>query len=396
MVKPYTCKIAIANNCTAISNISRTWEECWEALSNGDAIFRQGDDISPKWPQTPPVSMLAERAGWDEQPTYLYRFKQLMQMVGGDMKSLVDDLESRHKDARIHAIIATCHSDPGPLTTLVDYDAGVTSDMPEDAWIMLQRSNFASYLNESLGRELPVSVVSSACASALVATSYAADLINAGLCDAVLVVALDGMSRVAAAGFHNIGAMTKTFCTPYDVNRTGTTVAEGAVGFMIAREDLLKPEQVYGRVTGSSIFCDAAHIVEPNPEGVRSVLQEALDQAEVAPGGVAGIYWHGTGTKHNDKVEAEVSEILFGDSPPPSTSTKGNLGHTMGASGAFNILAACESNKSGKMTHVCSLKDLEYPNLDIVRDAPRTIKPGPLLVTALGFGGINAAIVVSP
>lgn len=396
MVKPYSRKIAIANTCTAISNISRTWEECWKALCQGDAIFGTGEEISPKWPQTPPLSMLHERAGWNEQPTFLYRFKTLMQMVGGDMRPLLDELESRNKHIRMRAIIATCHSDPGPLTTLVDYKAEVTDSIPDDTWDMLQKSSFAFYLNDSLGRKLPVSIVSSACASALVATSYGADLIDAGLCDAVLVVALDGMSRVAAAGFHNIGAMTKTVCTPYDVNRTGTTVGEGAVGFMIVNETFLKPEQVYGHVAGSSIFCDAAHIVEPNPEGVRSVLQEALDQAEVPPGGVAGIYWHGTGTKHNDKVEAEVSEIMFGNSPPPSTSTKGNLGHTMGASGAYNVLAACESNKSGTMAHVCSLKDLEYPNLDIVRDAPRQIKPGPMLVTALGFGGINAAIVVSP
>ena len=396
MVKPYSCTIAIANTCTAISNISRTWDECWKALCDGDAIFGSGDTISPKWPQTPPLSMLEERAGWDKQPTFLYRFKSLMQMVGGDMRPLLDDLESRHKNIRIHAIIATCHSDPGPLTTLVDYSAGVTDSIPDDTWDMMQKSGFASYLCDSLGRKLPVSIVSSACASALVATSYGSDLINAGLCDAVLIIALDGMSRVAAAGFHNIGAMTKTFCTPYDVNRTGTTVGEGAVGFMIVNEEYLKPEQVYAHVTGSSVFCDAAHIVEPNPEGVRSVLQEALDQAEVPPGGVAGIYWHGTGTKHNDKVEAAVSDIMFGATPPPSTSTKGNLGHTMGASGAYNILAACESNKSGKMVHVCSLKDLEYPNLDIVRDAPRQVKPGPMLVTALGFGGINAAIVVSP
>lgn len=396
MVKPYSCTIAVANTCTAVSNISRTWDECWKALCNGDAIFGLGDKISPMWPQTPPLSMLEERAGWNEQPAFLYRFKSLMQMVGKDMSSLLDDLEGRHKGIRIHAIIATCHSDPGPLTTLVDYHAGVTDAIPDSTWDMLQRSGFPSYLNDSLGRKLPVSVVSSACASALVATSYGSDMINAGLCDAVLIVALDGMSRVAAAGFHNIGAMTKTFCTPYDVNRTGTTVGEGAVGFLLANEDYLKPEQVYGHIAGTSVFCDAAHIVEPNPEGVRSVLQEALDQAEVPSGGVAGIYWHGTGTKHNDKVEAAVSDILFGNSPPPSTSTKGNLGHTMGASGAYNILAACESNKSGKMVHVCSLKDLEYPNLDIVRDAPRQVEPGPMLVTALGFGGINAAIVVSP
>ena len=396
MVKPYSRKIAVATTCTAISNISRTWEECWNALCKGESLFNTGESISHNWPQTPPLSMVEKRGGWNEQPEFLYRFKTLIQTVGYDMRGLIDELESRNKGIRIHVISATCHSDPGPLTTLVDHCAGLTTSVPDETWEIMHKSSFATFLNESLGRQLPVSIVSSACASALVATSYGADMIAAGLCDAVLVVAVDGMSRVAAAGFHNIGAMAKTVCTPYDVDRTGTTVGEGAVGFLLADEIFLKPEQIYGHIAGTSIFCDAAHMVEPNPEGVRSVLQEALDQAEVTPGGIAGIYWHGTGTKHNDKVEAEVSGFMFGGSPPPSTSTKGSLGHTMGASGAFNVLAACESNKSGKMTHVCSLKDLEYPQLDIVRDAPRQIEPGPMLVTALGFGGINAAIVVTP
>lgn len=396
MVKPYSSKIAVANTCTAISNISRTWEECWNSLLSGDIIFLPGDGISPLWPKTAPVSMLEERAGWKEQPAFLYRFKTLMQMAGGDMRGLIDDIESRNKGVRINVIIATCHSDPGPLTTLVNHSTGVTQGIPEDTWQMLLKTGFASYLAESLGRNLPVSIVSSACASALVATSYGSDLINAGMTDAVLIVALDGMSRVAAAGFQNIGAMAKSGCMPYDVNRTGTTVGEGAVSYLIGREELLLPEQVYGHIAGTSIFCDAAHIVEPNPEGVRSVLQEALDQAEVAPAQVAGIYWHGTGTKHNDKTEATVSQLLFGDKSPPCTSTKGSLGHTMGASGAYNVLAACETNKCGKMIHVASLKELEYPNLDVVQGGPRQVTPGPVLVTALGFGGINAAVVVTP
>lgn len=396
MVKPYNCKIAVSKKCTAISNISRTWEECWQALCNGDAIFTDGENINPNWPKTSPLSKLDERAGWQNPPEYLYRFKTIMQIVGNDMRGMVDELADNNKGIRIHGIIATCHSDAGPLTALVDYTAGITKTLPEDAWDMMEKFGFSSFLNESIGRKIPISIVSSACASALVATSYGADLINANICDAVLVVALDGMSRVATAGFQNIGAMAKNQCSPYDVNRSGTTVGEGGVGFLIARENCLKPDDVYGHIAGTSIFCDAAHIVEPNPEGVRSVLQEALNQAELAASEIAGIYWHGTGTRHNDKVEAEVSQVLFGETPPPSTSTKGNLGHTMGASGAFNILAACETNKSGKMVPVCSLKDLEYPNLDIVRDAPRQIAPGPMLVTALGFGGINAAVVVTP
>ena len=396
MVTQYSHAIAVAKTCTAISNISRSWEDCWAALLNGDAVFEAGDRISEGWPKTAPLSVVSDRAGWEEQPPFLLRFKTLAQAVGRDMRGLIDSLAQSAPGVRTAVIVAACHSDPGPLSTLVDYSAGLRDGMPDEAWQMLLKTAIPSYLHESLGRKLPVSIVSSACASALVATSYGADAINAGLYDAVLVVALDGMARVASAGFQNIGAMAKTHCMPYDVKRTGTTVGEGAVGFLLAREGLLPPGEVYGHISGTSVFCDAAHIVEPNPEGVRAVLQQALDQAGITPGEVAGIYWHGTGTRHNDNTEAQVSQVLFGDMSPPCTSTKGNLGHTMGASGAYNILAACETNASGKMAHVPTLQDSEYANLDIIRERPREIAPGPVLVTALGFGGINAAIVVTP
>lgn len=396
MVRKYNSKIAVSRHCTAISNISRDWEECWRALMNGDAIFTDGTPISPNWPKTAPLSMLTDRAGWTEQPAYYQRFKLLAEMAGKDMKAQVDDLLARHKNARVNVIVATCHSDPGPLSALVNYSSGITGEMPEEAWRMLIRNGVTTYLTESLGRKLPVSIVSTACASALVAVSYGADLINAGLSDAVLIVGLDSMARVASAGFHNIGAMAKDACMPYDVERTGTTVGEGAVGFMIAREELIPADQIYGHITGTSVFCDAAHIVEPNPDGVRAVLQQALDQAGITPADITGIYWHGTGTKHNDKTESEVSALLFGELSPPCTSTKGSLGHTMGASGAYNILAACETNNCGKMIHVASLREPEYGNLDVVRDKPRDVEKGPILVTALGFGGINAAVVVEP
>lgn len=396
MVKPYSKTIAIAKTCTAISNLSRSWEECWDSLLKGEVIFSPGDSIGNKWPKTVPLSMIADRAGWKEQPPFMLRFKTLANMVAGDMKKLVDELTESNNGMRLHVIVATCHSDPCAITTLLDYTYGVADTVPDLAWKMLLENNMTQYIAESLERDLPVSIVSSACASALVATSTAADMINADLCDAVLIVALDSMARVACAGFHNIGAMTKTQCAPYDVNRTGTTVGEGAVGFMLADEKFLSQDQVYGHVSGTSIYCDAAHIVEPNPEGVRCVLEEAIEQAGLTPSDIIGIYWHGTGTKHNDKTESLVSELMFGEKSPPCTSTKGSLGHTMGASGAYNILAACATNDSGLISPVASLKESEYPNLDVVQGAPREVAPGPVLVTALGFGGINAAVVVTP
>jgi 3-oxoacyl-[acyl-carrier-protein] synthase II len=363
----------------------------------GDSIFEEGTQVANRWPKTAPVSILCERAGWKVQPEFLHRFKYMSDKVVDDMHSMLDFLTDPQKGLRVRIIIGTCHADPGALTTLVDYTTGVTTDISLEALNMIFRTNITDYVKARLGdRELPISVVSSACASALVATSYASDMIDADFCDAVLVIAIDAITRVATAGFQNIKAMAKDCCRPYDAHRTGTTVGEGAVSFVLAREDCLPPDQIYGHIGGTSIFCDAAHLVEPNVEGIRTVLSEAMEQAEVSADQVAGIYWHGTGTKQNDKVESEVASLMFGAKSPPCTSTKGSLGHTMGASGGYNILAACETNKNGYMPHVGTLQQLEYPNLDVVQGEPRKVKPGPMLISALGFGGIDAAVVVMP
>jgi 3-oxoacyl-[acyl-carrier-protein] synthase II len=263
-------------------------------------------------------------------------------------------------------------------------------------WEGVVVDNLVREVNAGLGRELPGVTMSAACASSLVAVSYAADRINANLSDAVLVVAIDTLSRVASVGFNNIGAMSQQGCRPYDRQRDGTTVGEGAVAMFLSKGGLFAERDVWGLIAGTSVFCDAAHMVEPNPIGVASVVQSALQQALLQPSDVRGIFWHGTGTRQNDKTEASVAKIVFGDEPPLCTSTKGALGHTMGASGGFNVLAACEAIRQKIMPHVVGTHDPEYENLNLVLNQPRPVTPGPMLVTALGFGGINAAVVILP
>jgi 3-oxoacyl-[acyl-carrier-protein] synthase II len=207
---------------------------------------------------------------------------------------------------------------------------------------------------------------------------------------------VDTLSRVASAGFFNIGAMSKTGCRPYDRQRDGATVGEGAVAMILARDGVLSTDKVIGHVAGSSVFCDAAHMVEPSVPGVVSVVKGAISQTGLTPSDIRAVFWHGTGTRQNDKAEAAASESIFGAKSPPCTSTKGSLGHTMGASGGFNLFAACEANKDGLIPPVAGLSDPEFPNLDTAMGEPRKFEPGPILVTALGFGGINAAVVVQP
>ncbi|MFC4274391.1 beta-ketoacyl synthase N-terminal-like domain-containing protein [Achromobacter aloeverae] len=398
MMTSYPQSIAVSRQCCAIANIGSSWDECWNQLLAGRRAFSRGADLIAGWPDSPPLAAITTFPGQAGPPPYARRTDWLARLVGEQMRAPVDDLAHAHPAATLSLIVATSHGNPGPLSAIADAEHARVdrSKITQALWEGLVVDKLVREVNAGLGRELPGVTISGACASSLVAISYAADRIGAGLSDAVLVVAIDTLSRVASVGFDNIGAMSRLGCRPYDKRRDGTTVGEGAAAVLMARPELLPREDRWGAVAGTAVHCDAGHMVEPSPAGMSRVMQGALQQARLLPVDVQGVFWHGTGTRQNDKTEAEASRMVFGERSPPCTSTKGSLGHTMGASGMFNVLAACEALSRGVLPHIAGTDDPEYGNLDLVLHQPRPVASGPMLVTALGFGGINAAVTLLP
>ena len=399
MVKRYNEPIDIGASTSTYSNLGSAWEPTWAGLCEPRRPFVDGPSILPVWPPGPPVAAIERFAHEEARPLFSQRFGAVAACVGEDLKPTIDALLQAQPGLRISVIIASSAGDPGALSAMVDAESskeGPSEPITEDVMRVLLGDDWVAPLNRALGRQLESVGMFGACASALVGISYASDRINAGFADVVLLLAVDTLSRLAAVGFNNIGAASQTSSTPYDKKRDGTTVGEGAVGLLLARPGVFQRDQVIGRVAGTGVYCDASHPVEPNPKGVASAITTALEQAGVAAIDVAAVYWHGTGTKQNDKTEAAVSSLVFGSMSPPCTSTKGALGHTMGASGGFNVLAACKTFETGFVPPVAGTTEAEYDNLDLVLAAPRSIPKGPILVTALGFGGINAATVLIP
>lgn len=396
-MKPFKQPIDISADCSAIANLGHTWAQCWDAMLNGARPFTSGKDLIADWPEAPPVAAIRNFGHFDGQPLFSARFHELVRCVGLDMKPAIDELFARQPGLRMSVVFASSAGDPGPLTASVDAafrKAGPSEPITQAVQHGMLSDAWGKPLNEALQRELPSTCVFGACASSLVAASYAAERINAGLADAVLLIGIDTLSRVVSVGFNQVGANSPVGAQPYDRNRRGTTVGEGAVGILLAKPGLLATDKIAGRIAGAAVYCDAAHLVEPNPDGITKAVTGALRQAQMTAADVCGVYWHGTGTRQNDKTEATVSQLVFGDMSPPSTSTKGSLGHTMGASGGFNLLAACQTLETGVMAPVVGTNDPEFDNLDLVLGKPRAIEKGPMLITALGFGGINAAVVV--
>jgi 3-oxoacyl-[acyl-carrier-protein] synthase II len=126
-------------------------------------------------------------------------------------------------------------------------------------------------------------------------------------------------------------------------------------------------------------------------------MQLALDDAGLAPTAIAHINAHGTSTPLNDAAEAEAVRKVFGDTPPPTTSTKGVTGHLIGAAGATEAVACLLSIEKQLVPPTANLERLgDDIRIDVVAGAPRPVGAGPALSNSFGFGGHNASLIIAP
>jgi 3-oxoacyl-[acyl-carrier-protein] synthase II len=122
----------------------------------------------------------------------------------------------------------------------------------------------------------------------------------------------------------------------------------------------------------------------------------AVAQARIGVEDISCIFWHGTGTRKNDETEANVSSSFWRETKrfPISTTTKGSLGHTMGAASAFNVAAACQCLKEGLVPPVAGLRDTEFTDMNLVTQNSMRTELSTALCVGMGFGGVNAALVL--
>jgi 3-oxoacyl-[acyl-carrier-protein] synthase II len=251
----------------------------------------------------------------------------------------------------------------------------------------------------------PNFTTSSACASAATAIGVARDLLRSGACDiAVTGGAESGLTRAAAVGFWRMGALSRrtadprAACRPFDADRDGFVLGEGA-GILV----LERPE--HARARGARAHCylcgygasaDAHHFTAPHPHGAGAVraLRTGLTDAGLAPEEIGHVNTHGTATAHNDVAEAIALHQVFG-SPPPVTSSKSVIGHTLGAAGALEAIATALSLLRQQVPPTANLDRLDPGiDLDVVTGAPRPVRMRAAVSNSFGFGGQNAVLVL--
>src|SRR4030066_2321937 len=188
----------------------------------------------------------------------------------------------------------------------------------------------------------PNYLIPTACAAGNYAIGYGFDLIKKGDIDYAVVGGADSFSKVAFCGFHRLYAMAPEKCQPFDKNRRGMLVGEGAgILFLESLESALKRKaNIYAEILGYGISCDAYHMTSSHVDGIERVMRKAIKEADVSEREIDFISAHGTGTQGNDKTECAAIKRIFKDryKTIPISSIKSMLGHTMGAASAIEAL----------------------------------------------------------
>jgi len=259
--------------------------------------------------------------------------------------------------------------------------------------------NLAAAVHALLGTHGPAAVVTNACASGSDAIGLGREWIAAGRCDLVIAGGADELSRVAYNGFASLQLADAGPCRPFDGERRGLNLGEGA-GIVIlesAQQAGARGVEPLGWVRGYGAAADAWHPTAPHPEarGLRHALDRALADAGTAPVEIALVNAHGTATPANDLAEARALAATL-PLTTPVVSTKGMTGHTLGAAGAIEAILTLLALGRGETcgTVGCGRADpeLPFPPLPEAAHAPLAGRLG--ISQSLAFGGCNAALVL--
>lgn len=236
-------------------------------------------------------------------------------------------------------------------------------------------------------------IVSNACISGVLGIITGMRLLQSGLYENAVVVGADVISKFVLSGFQSFQAISAGPCKPFDKNRTGLSLGEGASTIILSsNRKYNKGIRVAGGTTGN----DANHISGPSRTGSElcHVMALTMKEAGVVPANVSFISAHGTATVYNDEMEAKAIS-LAGLAQVPVNSLKGFYGHTLGAAGLIESVVTLQSMREGVIIPTVGFEELgvsqsiQVSNSIIYKPLQHCLK------TASGFGGCNSAVLFS-
>ncbi|MCB1094779.1 MAG: beta-ketoacyl-[acyl-carrier-protein] synthase family protein [Verrucomicrobiae bacterium] len=246
----------------------------------------------------------------------------------------------------------------------------------------------------------PLTVIANACASGANAIGHAASLVSNGRAERVLCGGYDALSELVFAGFDALQALSTTTPRPFDADRDGLALGEGAAVFTLESLDSARARgvTVLAEVAGYGMSTDVHHLTQPHPDGIAALqsMKVACADAGILPDQIGYINSHGTGTPLNDSAEANAIRAWAGDSQVENvrvSSTKGSIGHLLGGAGAVEAAISILAMNGDWLPPNAQIATPD-PSVafDLVRE-PRDASFHYCLTNSFGFGGANATVI---
>ncbi|MHB8453541.1 MAG: beta-ketoacyl synthase N-terminal-like domain-containing protein [Acidiferrobacterales bacterium] len=252
----------------------------------------------------------------------------------------------------------------------------------------------AARLSQRLAIGGPVFSLSTACSSSANALIVAANLIRRGRTRRALVVGTEGLSAISLNGFYSLMLLDPQGCRPFDRERRGLQLGEGAAALMLEAADGGRGSAT--RLCGGANLCDIHHVTSASPDGsaMHLVMSQALAASGTKAHDIVAIKAHGTGSADNDTAEAAAMRALYAGTPPPFTAIKRYIGHTLGACGAMETAALIGCLRAGFLPPTAGFSEPD-PALGVTPlNQAIPAQPGHYLLNFFGFGGNYASVVI--
>lgn len=329
-------------------------------------------DAPTSWPRTALLSLIAAREAWKPlaQKAKGLRTAFLSANTVGGMDLTENVYADWLKDKRISEALR--YHETGTITQLV------ADRLVPGSWN---------------------TTISTACSSSANTIMMAAQLVKEDKFDMVIAGGADSLSRFTLNGFNSLMILDKELCRPFDENRQGLNLGEGAAYLIIASEQAMHDlgAASLGIVSGYANANDAHHQTASSPEGRGNQLamQKALEQAALPANAIDYINLHGTGTENNDASEGKAISLIFNNKVPAASSTKAFTGHTLAAAGAveavYSVLSLQQQTIWPHLRLQTPISNLDWqPQTKLSKKEIRHV-----LSNSFGFGGNCSTLILS-
>ena len=367
----------IITGATVISALGNTSEELWRGIMAGESAIRPVE----RFPVSNYEAKIAACIDNLKPSGGRSRLNTLMDRLLIGMEPVPSDalLITATTKAGIDNLELACRGKPAEVQDILPYSISDT-------------------VSRKLGLAASGININAACASSTIAVAHGAALIASERAEAVLICCGDLVTEFVFAGFSALKALSPVPCRPFDRNRMGLSLGEGAAALQLMNGERARREKRnrLGTILGWGGANDAAHITAPakSGRGLIQAIEQALETAGRKAEEIAAVNAHGTGTVYNDRMELNAFRKVFGQRRMPLYSVKGAIGHTLGAAGGIDVALGLKTLAAQTVPPTVGLEAPMEGAVSLVSREPQPFSGDCLLTTNSGFGGINAALIL--